>query len=123
MDIRLTDREAQIMEVIWARGPSTVSEVRAELSDVLAYTTVQTLVRILEEKGYVSHDQDGKAHRYSAVVQRETAQRSASRELAQKLFKGSTELLLSHLVEDEGLNRAQIRRIRKMLEDREKAER
>jgi predicted transcriptional regulator len=123
MDIRLTDREAQIMEVIWARGPSTVSEVRAELSDELAYTTVQTLVRILEEKGYVSHDQDGKAHRYSAVVQRETAQRSASRELAQKLFKGSTELLLSHLVEDEGLNRAQIRRIRKMLEDREKAER
>jgi BlaI family transcriptional regulator, penicillinase repressor len=123
MDVRLTDREAQIMEVIWGRGPSTVSEVRSALADELAYTTVQTLVRILEEKGYVSHDQYGKAHRYSALVQRETAQRSASRDLAQKLFKGSTELLLSHLVEDEGLSRTQIRRIRKMLEEREKAER
>ncbi|HET7131700.1 MAG TPA: BlaI/MecI/CopY family transcriptional regulator, partial [Gammaproteobacteria bacterium] len=100
MDVRLTDREAEFMEVLWRRGPSTVSEVRDELEDDLAYTTVLTVLRTLETKGYVGHDTEGRAHRYAALVSREKAQRSAARALMRKLFMGSKELLLTHLVTD-----------------------
>lgn len=116
MEIRLTDREAQIMEVLWRRGPSTVAEVREALSDDLAYTTVLTMLRTLEGKGYVGHSTEGRAHRYAPSVTRETAQRSAARALAQKLFKGSTELLLTHIVTDEKLSDAEVRRIKRLLD-------
>jgi predicted transcriptional regulator len=118
MEIKLTDREAQLMEVLWRRGPSTVAEVRENLDDDLAYTTVLTMLRTLESKGYVAHSAAGRAHRYSASVTRETAQRSAARALVQKLFKGSKELLLTHLVTDEQLSDAELRRMRQLLEQR-----
>lgn len=116
MEIRLTDREAQIMEVLWRRGPSTVAEVREALSDNLAYTTVLTMLRTLEGKGYVAHSTEGRAHRYASSVTRETARRSAARALAQKLFEGSTELLLTHIVTDEKLSDAEVRRIKRLLD-------
>jgi predicted transcriptional regulator len=119
-DIRLTDREAQVMEVLWSRGPSTVSEVREHLSDELAYTTVLTILRTLEAKDYVDHDPEGKAHRYVPLVARENAQRSALRALVEKLFEGSTEILLTHMVAEEHLSEAQVRRIQKLLEQRRK---
>src|SRR5690606_37392037 len=103
MDISLTDREASLMEVLWERGPSTVAEVRDRLADDLAYTTVLTILRNLEAKGYITHDEEGRAHRYAAVVDRDLAQRSALRALKRKLFRGSTELLLTRLVSDEKL--------------------
>lgn len=118
MEIKLTDREAELMEVLWRNGPSTVSEVREALADDLAYTTVLTVLRTLESKGYVGHDAEGRAHRYSAIVTRAKAQRSASRALVRKLFDGSTELLLTHLVTDRKLSDAEIRRIRALLEGR-----
>ena len=59
-----TDRELDVMAVLWDRGPSTVAEVRENLEDPLAYTTVLTVLRTLETKGYVSHEEEGKAHRY-----------------------------------------------------------
>ena len=119
-DIRLTDREAQVMEVLWSQGPSTVSEVREHLSDELAYTTVLTILRTLEAKGYIDHDPEGKAHRYVSRVERENAQRSALRALVEKLFEGSTELLLTHMVVDEHLSEEQVRRIQKFLDQRRK---
>ena len=117
MDVRLTDREAELMEVLWRRGPSTVSEVRDELEDDFAYTTVLTVLRTLEAKGYVEHDTEGRAHRYSASISREKAQRSAARALVRKFFKGSTELLLTHLVTDEKLSAAQAERIKLLLDE------
>lgn len=120
LDIRLTDREAQVMEVLWSRGPSTVSEVRERLRDELAYTTVLTILRTLEAKDYVDYDPDGKAHRYLPLVARKNAQRSALRALAEKLFEGSTEILLTHMVADEHLSEEQVRRIQKLLEQRRK---
>jgi predicted transcriptional regulator len=118
MEFSLTDREASLMEILWDRGPSTVTEVRAELADDLAYTTVLTILRNLEGKGYVTHEEEGRAHRYSAVVARDTAQRSALQALKHKLFQGSSELLLTRLVAEKDLSRAQIERIQQLLDQK-----
>jgi predicted transcriptional regulator len=123
MDILLTDREADIMQVLWERGPSVVAEVRSHLSDELAYTTVLTILRTLESKGYVKHEEEGRVHRYFAAVQRQAARKSALRHLTKKLFDGSSELLLLHLVSERKLSTEQLERLRKILDskpDREK---
>jgi predicted transcriptional regulator len=115
MNIVLADREAEIMEVLWDLGPSTVTEVQQRVSDELAYTTVLTILRNLESKGYVTHDSAGKAHRYSATVERDAARRSALRAMADKFFKGSTAMLLTHLVADEKLSPDEVKRVRAVL--------
>jgi predicted transcriptional regulator len=121
MDVSLTDRETDLMQVLWERGPSTVAEVRDALSDELAYTTVLTILRTLEDKGYVDHREEGRAHRYAATVARDAAQKSALRALSDKLFKGSIELLLVHLVSDDKLTDEEVSRIRRLLARRAKA--
>jgi predicted transcriptional regulator len=123
VDIILADREAEIMEVLWDFGPSTVAEVKERVTDDLAYTTVLTILRTLESKGYVTHDPEGKAHRYSALVERDAARRSALRAMAEKFFKGSTAGLLTHLVADEELKPADVRRLRELLGKRGKRSR
>jgi predicted transcriptional regulator len=120
MKISLADREAEVMQVLWTDGPSTVAEVRGRLKDELAYTTVLTILRNLEAKGYVGHHGEGRAHRYSTLILRETARRSALRDLAAKLFGGSSALLLTELVRDEGLSAEDLKRIRRLLSRRSK---
>ncbi len=109
------------MQVLWERGPSLVADVRSALQDELAYTTVLTVLRTLETKGYVKHDEDGRGHRYFAIVQEQAARKSALSHLTEKLFKGSTELLFAHLVSDQKLSAEQIKRMRKFLADKEKS--
>jgi len=121
MKISLTDREADVIQVLWDRGPSVVAEVRAALSDQLAYTTVLTVLRTLESKGYIDHEEDGRGHRYFAIVQQQAARKSALSHLTDKLFKGSAELLFAHLVSDQKLTPEQIKRMRKFLADKEKS--
>jgi predicted transcriptional regulator len=116
--ITLAERETEIMEVLWKQGPSTVAEVRKRLPDRLAYTTVLTILRNLEAKGYVGHDEEGRAHRYSALVAQDAARRSALKDLASKFFDGSTELLMTHLVSDQKLSDAEVQRIRRLLDDK-----
>jgi predicted transcriptional regulator len=116
MEFSLTDREASLMEVLWAYGPSTVAEVREQLADELAYTTVLTMLRILESKGYVTHAEEGRAHRYSAVIARDAVQGSALQSLKQKLFQGSSELLLTRLVAERDLTPAEVERIQGVLD-------
>lgn len=115
MKISLTDREADVMHVLWDHGPSVVSDVQNQLGDKLAYTTVLTVLRTLEAKGYVVHQEEGRQHRYFATVQRQAAQKSALNHLLGKLFKDSSELLFVHLVSDKKLSPEQIRRMRKLL--------
>lgn len=117
MDITLTDREADVIQVLWDHGPSVVAEVRERLSDPLAYTTVLTVLRTLEAKGYVGHDEEGRGHRYFAVVKQQAARKNALQHLTDKLFKGSTELLFSHLVSDQKLSPEQVKRLRQLLAD------
>jgi len=115
MKISLTDREADVMQVLWDDGPSIVAEVRERLTDKLAYTTVLTVLRTLETKGYVAHDEEGRGHRYFASVKQQVARKSAVLHLTNKLFKGSAELLFSHLVSDQKLTPAQLKRMRELL--------
>jgi predicted transcriptional regulator len=114
-DIHLTDREADIMQVLWDQGPSVVNEVKNKLQDELAYTTVLTILRTLEQKGYVKHEEEGRVHRYFAAVKEDAARKSALKHLTGKLFKGSTELLFTHLVADKKLSKDQIQRMRDLL--------
>jgi BlaI family penicillinase repressor len=120
MEIKLTDRETEVMAVLWNLGPSTVTEVRNALVDEFAYTTVLTVLRTLEAKGYVGHESEGRAHRYRATVALETARSSATNALIEKLFKGSTELLLTHVVSDGKLSDASVERIKRILDQHDK---
>jgi predicted transcriptional regulator len=115
MRIVLAEREADLMEVLWEEGPSTVAEVRKRLKAKLAYNTVLSVLRTLEMKGYVGHAQEGRAHRYIARIARDAARHSALRQLSAKLFKGSIELLMITAVSDQKLSGEEIRRIRVLL--------
>jgi predicted transcriptional regulator len=118
VDIVLADREAELMQVLWDFGPSTVAEVRERVTDDLAYTTVLSMLRTLEFKGYVGHDAEGKAHRYAALIDRDAARRSALRAMSEKFFKGSTATLLTHFVAEEKLSDADVQRLRALLAKR-----
>ena len=118
MSAAFTDRELDIMRVLWEHGPSTVTEVREHLTDELAYNTVLTMLRILEEKGFAGRTEEGRAHRYHALVEKEAAGRSALKRLVDGLFGGSPELLLTNLVNDKKMKRADIERLRKALDER-----
>ncbi len=118
MEIVFTDRELDVMAVLWELGAATVAEVRGRLPDDLAYTTVLPVLRIREEKGYGEHEAVGTAYRYRPKVGREAAERSAVRRLVRKLFRGSPELLLTQLVSDRSLKEEDLRRLRALLDDR-----
>src|SRR5919109_1983751 len=90
-DFLLGERELDVMGVLWDIGSGTVAEVRAHLDVKLAYTTVLTILRNLEAKGFVRHETEGKAHRYLPRVAQQTARRSAVAKLVDKLFAGSPE--------------------------------
>jgi predicted transcriptional regulator len=114
----LSGRELDVMNVLWERGSATVSEVLDELHDDLAYTTVLTILRRLEEKGHVQHNPDGKAHRYLPLVRQEEAQDSAIQRLTGKLFRDSPGLLMSRLVRKGTLTDKQLRELRALVDER-----
>ena len=105
------------MDVLWRRGPSTVNEVLSELRAQLAYTTVLTILQNLEAKKCVRHVSEGRAHRYEAIVEQAVAHRTAVKQLAKKLFRGSSELLLAQLVDDHKLSQDQLKRIQAILDE------
>lgn len=117
-DVLFTERELDVMAVLWELGSATVADVKDRLSDPLAYTTVLTVLRTLEEKGRVGHEEEGRAYRYFPLVERDQAQESALRRLVQKLFSGSPELLLTHLVSDRDLSERELMRLRRLLDER-----
>jgi predicted transcriptional regulator len=118
MEIAFTDRELDVMGVLWDLGSATVAEVQEALSDELAYTTVLTILRTLEEKGRVRHEEEGRAYRYHPLVGREEAGANAVRRMVRKLFRGSPELMLTQLVSERGLTPEQMRRMKSLLEAR-----
>jgi BlaI family transcriptional regulator, penicillinase repressor len=118
--IVLAEREAQLMQVLWEHGPSTVAEAQAHLKDDLAYTTVLTDLQKLEKKGCVRHEEEGRAHRFKASIDRERAQRIAVRDLAARLFKGSAALLLTQAISDENMSEEDLNRIRRLIDARQR---
>jgi predicted transcriptional regulator len=113
-----TDRELDVMAVLWERGASTVAEVRERLADELAYTTVLTVLRTLEMKGHVRHEEEGKAHRYYPLVARDAAGQSVLGRVLERIFGGSREALLTNLVRERGIDEHELRRLRRILDKR-----
>jgi|SRR5882724_830851 len=118
MQVTFTDRELDVMAVLWDLGKATVTQVRDHLNDELAYTTVLTVLRTLETKGHVAHEQVGRAHRYYPLVRRDTAGRRELKRVLTKVFQGSAALLLTQLVSDRGLTSKEIRQLRRLLAER-----
>ncbi len=113
-----TDRELDVMSILWRRGSATVAEVREELGEDLAYTSVLSALQLLEEKGHVRHEREGKAYRYLPVVAAEDAGRTALGRLLDRVFAGSAEKLLAQLVTERELSEEELRRMRQLLESR-----
>ena len=113
----LTEAELPLMDVIWARGACTVSEVLDALPNdpPLAYNTVLTTLRILEDKGYLEHEKDGRAFVYRPRVPREQARHSALRLLLSRFFENSAEQLVHNLLQSEKLSAPEIKRLKKMI--------
>jgi predicted transcriptional regulator len=117
MTVSFTDRELDLMAVLWEKGSGKVREVKEALEDDLAYTTVLTTLRNMEEKGYVRHEEEGRAYRYYPEVPREAAGRTALRRLIATMFGGSRERLLMHLVSDEEISEEELRRLSQVVEE------
>jgi predicted transcriptional regulator len=109
----LTEREAQIMDVVWRLGEVTAEQVREALPGSPHDSTVRTMMRVLETKGYLTHEVRGKAFVHRALVGRQKAQKLAVRSLLSRLFAGSAEDLVLRLIEDEHLSHKQLDELRK----------
>ena len=117
-DVHFPPRELEVMSVLWRRGSATVSEVREELEESLAYTSVLSALQTLEEKGYVRHESEGRAYRYFPTVAADRAGKSAIARIRDAMYQGSAERMFAHLVSDRKLGRAELERMRAMLAER-----
>jgi predicted transcriptional regulator len=114
----LTDAEAEVMAVLWRLQKASVGEVVAALNETRAvtYSTVQTILRILETKRYVTHDKLARAFIYQPVVDERQARRRALRHLVGRLFEGSPSLLVLNILQDEEIDAAEREQLRKLIE-------
>jgi predicted transcriptional regulator len=118
----LTDAELRLMEVLWEKGSGSVSDVveNVESETPLAYSTVLTTLRILENKGYIKHRKEGRAFIYEPLVARERAQEKAITQILRRFFENSPELLVASLLENRKLSAAELKRLRKRIEEKAK---
>ena len=114
---RFTDRELDVMSILWRNGPATVSEVRAQLSDRLAYTTVLWVLQTLDQKGFVEHKREGRAYRYYPLVEPEEAGTKALDRIVDKVFQGSS-VLLAQLVSERDISTEELEAMRDLLDQR-----
>ncbi len=117
----LTDAELRLMDVLWEKGQATVSDVAEALPNnpALAYSTVLTTLRILENKGFVRHTKDGRAFVYHPIVGREQARESAVTHLVRRFFENSPELLMLNLLDGKKVDASELQRLRKKIEEAE----
>jgi predicted transcriptional regulator len=115
----LTDAELRLMEILWEKGTATVNEVVDALprTRALAYSTVLTTFRILEQKGYVNHEKQGRAFVYQPVVDRNQASRNAVNYIVSRFFDNSPELLVLNVLENEKIDPAELERLKKLVEE------
>ena len=117
--LTLTDAESRVMSVLWQRETATVGDVVAALTQerVVTYSTVQTILRILETKGYVTHEKVARAFVYRPAVDERQARQRALKHLVARLFNGSPSLLVLNVLEDEAIDRTELRRLKKLIRD------
>ncbi|MFI5228889.1 MAG: BlaI/MecI/CopY family transcriptional regulator [Gemmatimonadales bacterium] len=118
MPVTLTPRELEIVTVLWELGSGTVAEVRERLPEDLAYTTVLSLMRTMVAKGHLRAVPEGRAHRFHPRVRREAVQRGALATLLGTAFGGSSALLVANLVSDRRVTPAELRKLRKLIDER-----
>jgi predicted transcriptional regulator len=106
------------MAVLWDRGSATVGEVKDQLVEDLAYTTILTVLRSLEAKGHVRHEKEGKAFRYFPLVEAEDAGDRTLKRLLDKVYQGSREMLVTRLLSDRSMSHDELLRIRRLLDER-----
>jgi BlaI family transcriptional regulator, penicillinase repressor len=113
----LTDAEAQVMAILWRLRRASVGDVVAAMNETRAvtYSTVQTILRILESKEYVTHDKVARAFIYQPVVDERQARRRALRHLVGRLFEGSPSLLVLNVLEDEEIDPAEREQLKKVI--------
>lgn len=121
-DIRLGRLEMQIMNVVWDKGNATVHDVKDAISRGRkpAYSTILTMMRKLEVKGYLSHDVDDRTYVYRPIISRQTVRQGVIGDLLDRLFEGSPSLLLNSLVEQNRISEEELREIRKLISKRRK---
>lgn len=117
-DVYFPPRELEVMSILWRLGPATVAEVREALNEPLAYTSVLSALQTLEDKGFVSHEAEGRAYRYKALVAAERAGGSALERIKDAIFHGSSERMFAQFVSDRRLSREELERMRSLLADR-----
>lgn len=118
LEHQLSRRERQIMDVLFRLGEGTVAEVRDELADPPGYSSVRAQLRILEEKGFAEHFQDGPRYVYKPTIKKDNARRSALRHLRETFFNGSSEQVMAALLDDadEELSSGQLDRLATLIE-------
>ena len=114
----LTDAEARVMGALWQHETATVGDVVETMNrkQPVSYSTVQTILRILEDKGYVAHDKIARAFIYRPLVDERQARRRALRHLASRLFDGSPSLLVMNVLDDEDMDPEELRRLKQLIE-------
>ena len=113
----LTEAEYRLMDILWSKGPATVGEVVEQIGDPpLAYNTVLTTLRILEQKGYVRHKANGRAFIYRPLVDREDAQRDVVQHVVSRFFNNSPRELVLNLLESEQVDRRELDRLREIID-------
>jgi predicted transcriptional regulator len=114
----LTDAESEVMAVLWRLRRASVNEVVTAMNETraVAYSTVQTMLRILETKGYLTHDKVARAFVYRPLIDERQARSRALRHLVGRLFDGSPSLLVLNVLEDEDLDPAEREQLRKLIE-------
>ncbi len=121
---KLSRRERQIMDILFRRGEASVAEVQEDLPDPPSYSAVRTHLRILEEKGHVTHHQEGPRYVYRAVLAKEKAKRSALHHLVDTFFNGSAEQAMAALLDDDAsrLSESELERLSSLVEEARKRE-
>ena len=116
---QLSRRERQIMDVVYRLGKATVTDVLERLPDPPSYSAVRALMRILEEKGHLSHEQDGPRYVYLPTVPRDAAQASALSHLVRTFFGGSAEAAVAALLDlpEHGMSEGELDRLSRLIED------
>ena len=119
----LSRRERQILDILYKHGRATAADVQAALPEPPSYSAVRALLRILEEKGHVRHEQDGPRYMYLPTIAHDNAQRSALRHILQTFFNGSAEQAISALLDDTSarLSSAELDRLARMIDTARKS--
>ncbi|MBL8169520.1 MAG: BlaI/MecI/CopY family transcriptional regulator [Acidobacteria bacterium] len=120
--VHLSRRERQIMDIVYQRGQATAAEVMEQLPDPPSYSAVRAMLRLLEEKGYLRHEQDGPRYLFKPTLAREKARKSALKQMLQTFFDGSTEQAVAALLDmsRSKLSEDELERLSQLIEDARK---